>query len=65
MLPKIAVVVAGLLLLGSCATTPPVPPAARAELAPTGKLRAGINLGNGVIATRDPATGNPRASPST
>ena len=31
-----------------------------ADLVPTGKLRAGINLGNGVIATRDPATGNPR-----
>ena len=60
MLLKIAVVIAGLVLVASCATTPPVPPAARADLAPTGKLRAGINLGNGVIATRDPATGNPR-----
>jgi len=48
------------LLLTACATTPPAPPAARAELAPTGKLRAGINLGNGVVATRDPATGQAR-----
>ena len=48
------------LLLTACATTPPAPPAARAELAPSGKLRAGINLGNGVVATRDPATGQTR-----
>ena len=60
MLSKIGVVIAGLALLVSCATIPPVPPLARTDLAPTGKLRAGINLGNGVIATRDPATGNPR-----
>jgi len=48
----------------ACASSPPAPPAstatAHADLVPTGKLRAGINLGNGVIATRDPATGNPR-----
>jgi len=57
---KIATALAGLMLLAACATPPPVPPAARAELAPAGKLRAGINLGNGVIATRDPATGEAR-----
>ena len=60
MLAKIGVVIAGLALLVSCAAIPPVPPSARSDLAPTGKLRAGINLGNGVIATRDSATGNPR-----
>jgi polar amino acid transport system substrate-binding protein len=59
-MPKIAVLIAGLLFLAACATTPPAPPAARAELVPTGKLRAGINLGNGVIATRDPASGEAR-----
>jgi polar amino acid transport system substrate-binding protein len=48
------------LLLSACASTPPAPTAAVAELAPTGKLRAGINLGNGVIATRDPASGEAR-----
>ncbi len=32
----------------------------RAALAPTGILRAGINLGNPVIAQRDPAGGDPR-----
>ena len=36
------------------------PAAARAEFAPTGVLRAGINLGNPVIAQRDPADGDPR-----
>lgn len=29
------------------------------ELAPTGKLRAAINLGNAVLAQKDPATGEP------
>src|SRR4030095_16778476 len=50
--------------LAACASSPPAPSTstatARADLVPTGKLRAGINLGNGVIATRDPVTGNPR-----
>jgi polar amino acid transport system substrate-binding protein len=32
-------------------------PAIRADLAPTGKLRAGINYGNPVLAKRDPASG--------
>lgn len=36
------------------------PPAAVAELAPTGKLRAAINFGNAVLAQEDPATGAPR-----
>jgi polar amino acid transport system substrate-binding protein len=35
-------------------------PALRAELAPTGTLRVGINLGNPVIAQRDPAGGDPK-----
>ena len=32
-------------------------PAARSELAPTGKLRVGINLGNFLLTATDPATG--------
>ena len=36
---------------------PPPSPATIAELAPAGPLRAAINLGNPVLATRDPATG--------
>src|SRR5215467_7650442 len=34
--------------------------ALRAEIAPTGVLRAGINVGNPVIAQRDAQGGNPR-----
>ena len=37
-----------------------IPPAARAELAPTGALRAAINYGNTVLVQRDPAGGEPR-----
>jgi polar amino acid transport system substrate-binding protein len=44
-------------LLWSCAT---VPLAIRAELAPTGKLRAAINFGNPVLAQKDPVSGVPR-----
>ena len=58
-----------LVFAGGCA---PVPPAAAVreekviddalvrEFAPTGVLRAGINVGNPVIAQRDPAGGPPR-----
>lgn len=42
-----------LVLTTGCATTPAVPPAARAELAPTGKLRAGMNLGNTLFMQRN------------
>ena len=34
--------------------------AVRADLAPGGKLRAGINYGNFILATKDPATGESR-----
>jgi polar amino acid transport system substrate-binding protein len=47
-------------LLVSCATVPIVPPGARADLAPTGKLRAALNYGNPVLAQKDPASGEPR-----
>ena len=50
----------GLAFLTSCATAPQVTPAVRAELAPTGKLRAGINFGNTLLTAKDPATGEPR-----
>ena len=36
------------------ATTPPIPSAARAELTPTGKLRAGINFQNQFLTTLGP-----------
>ena len=48
-------------LAAACSSAPPKPsPAALAELAPTGKLRAAINFGNGVLASKDPATGEAR-----
>lgn len=46
-------------LLGACASAPVAPPAAVAELAPAGKLRAVINFGNPILAKKDPATGEP------
>ena len=52
---------AGSLLLGGCATGSGAPSAqaAAAELAPTGKLRAAINFGNPILASRG-AGGEPR-----
>lgn len=54
----ILLLVAALLL--SCASVPIVPPGARSDLAPTGKLRAAINFGNPVLAQKDPVSGEPR-----
>lgn len=51
---------ASALILSACIATHPVPDAARSELAGSGKLRAGINYGNPVLARRDPATGELR-----
>ena len=44
-------------LLAACATSASPPPTA--ELAPTGKLRAAINFGNPILASKD-STGQPR-----
>jgi polar amino acid transport system substrate-binding protein len=51
--------------LAACSSQPPAsmaaPPAqALRELAPTGTLRAAINFGNPILASRDAATGAPR-----
>ena len=46
-------------MLVSCAMSPHLSPAARSDMAPTGKLRAGINLGNFLLVTKDPAGGEP------
>jgi polar amino acid transport system substrate-binding protein len=40
--------------------TTAITPAVRADLAPRGTLRAGVNYGNFILATRDPATGESR-----
>ncbi len=45
-------------LLGACASAPLAPPAAVADLAPTGKLRAVINYGNPILAKKG-ASGEP------
>ena len=48
-------------LLAACGATPPfTPPAPVSEIAPTGKLRAAINFGNPILATKDAATGGAR-----
>src|SRR5882757_5438569 len=47
-------------LAGACTTANVVRPDAGKDLAPTGRLRAAINLGNPVLAQKDPATGEPR-----
>jgi len=57
---RAAVLVLVAALLSSCASVPIVPPRARSELAPTGKLRAAINFGNPVLAQKDPVSGEPR-----
>ena len=44
-------------LLGACTIAPVKLPAAAAELAPSGKLRAAINFGNPILASKDPKTG--------
>ena len=50
-------------VLVACGTMPTAsraPAAAVAELAPSGTLRAAINYGNPILASKDPATGEPR-----
>ena len=59
MLRSFATALATVLIVG-CATTAGVPDAARSELASTGKLRAGMNLGNTLFTTKDAATGELR-----
>jgi polar amino acid transport system substrate-binding protein len=57
---RLAILFAGIFLLASCATAPDTTPRARADLAPTGKLRVGINFGNVLLTAKDPATGEAR-----
>ena len=54
---RIALGWVSLALLASCAADPQISPVARSELAPTGALRVGINYGNVILASKDPATG--------
>ena len=60
---RVAIVPIVAALLTACSTAPMTlraPPAVVAELAPTGKLRAVINLGNPVLAAKDAASAEPR-----
>lgn len=59
MLRSVATVLAMVLIAG-CAGSPGIPDAARSELAPTGTLRAGMNLSNTLFTTKDVATGELR-----
>ena len=47
-------------MLASCAMASTVAPEVRSQLAPMGTLRAAINYGNPVLATRNPSTGELR-----
>lgn len=47
------------LCLGACASAPTLSPGAVEDLAPTGKLRAVINLGNPILAKRESAAIEP------
>jgi polar amino acid transport system substrate-binding protein len=58
--PGVKVTLPSVILLASCATMTDISPAVRSDLASTGKIRAGINYGNFILATKDPATGASR-----
>ena len=55
----LALVCAAVAVLSACASAQPDQPA-RAELAPGGRLRAGLNFNNVLLTGKDPATGEPR-----
>jgi len=57
---RIAITLATLVLLASCATGPHISPAARSDLAPTGKLRVGTNFGNVLLTGKNPLSGEAR-----
>src|SRR3970282_886254 len=59
-MPRSSIALAGLMLLTSWAIAQPISSAARAELAPTGKLRVGIQYVNIFNVNDDPARGEPR-----
>ena len=55
-----ALIALAVVLVSGCVSAPSVPPAARAELTPTGKLRVGLILSNQVLVSKDPSTGELR-----
>ena len=50
---RLATLSFAVLLLSSCASAPEISPAARSELAPTGKLRVGINVQNFLLVNKE------------
>jgi polar amino acid transport system substrate-binding protein len=60
MLPGLALVMAAVFVLTSCAMAPDMTSAARTELTPTGKLRVGINYGNFLLVTSGGSGPDPR-----
>src|SRR5205809_2159020 len=54
---RLATISLGALLLSACAATSRVSPAARSELAPTGKLRVGINVQNFLLVNKERSGG--------
>jgi polar amino acid transport system substrate-binding protein len=56
-LASVFTLVLSLIITTGCASLPEAPAAARAELAPHGKLRAGMNLGNTLFTQKDKTTG--------
>ena len=57
---RLAAVLLGLVLLGSCRAVGFAPSYVVNEMAPNGTLRAAINYGNTVLAQKDPKTGEAR-----
>lgn len=55
-----ALIALAVVLVSGCVSAPSVPPAGRAELTPTGKLRVGLILSNQVLVSKDPSTGELR-----
>lgn len=51
-----ALIASAFVLISGCVSIATVPPAARADLTPTGKLRVGLILSNQVLVTKDPST---------
>jgi polar amino acid transport system substrate-binding protein len=57
---KIAFAFMSVIMLVACAGAPSIPRAVVSDLAPTGKLRAGINYGNPILSQGGPATADLR-----
>ncbi len=60
---KAGIAALSLVLFASCVAASEISSSTLAELAPTGKLRAGINIGNVVLTSRDPVSGEWRGIP--